>query len=675
MNPRARLPALIPHLPLPTPSMSFALSFASRLLLAIALLTSLAGALRAQGAEPDTATLEPLVVTATRIPTKNAALTATVTVLQGDALRAEGLTHLGDALRRVPGLALARTSSIGSQQALFMRGAQSNYVLLLVDGVPMNEPGGTLDLGRITLDDVERVEVVRGPSSVLYGSDAVAGVIQVFTRRGGGETRTNAELGAGSYGGERASLGASGGRTAARWRLQADHHGSEGTLPFNNAYLSQGATASLSLGDAATTELRLTARYGTSRYEYPTGSDGSLEDRNAERTEHRLVVGVEAGRRWTDRLETRLQLSATDLLPRTNDGPDDAADTTGFYGYYARGTVTRRLADLRSTWRIASAQFVTLGVEYARDTERSQSVSLSEFGDFPDTFRAARENRAVYAQGQGSRGSLDYTVGGRLDENSAFGTFHTARAGLGWRATPWLRLRTSAGTAFKAPTFFENFAAGFTVGNANLLPEQARSADAGVELSLPRGATVRATLFAQRFHDLIQYNGAAAPGDPHYYNIAAANAGGVELEARLPAIGGAVTTLGHTWTDTRVVDAGFQTTPEANFVEGGRLLRRPAHVTTVHWTRPIGSLGNLALTGTHVGDRGDRDFSTFPATIVRLPAYLTVDAALEIQLSVALLRDARLLLRADNLADVRTEQVAGFASPGRLFHVGLKLQR
>jgi outer membrane cobalamin receptor len=457
--------------------------------------------------------------------------------------------------------------------------------------------------------------------------------------------------------------------------VQADHHGSEGVLPFNNAYRSQGGVASVTVGDATTSELRLTARYGTSRYEYPTGSDGSVEDRNAERTEHRLMLGLEAGRRWSDRLETRVQLAATDLLPRTNDGADDAADTSGFYGYYARGTVTRRLVDVRSVLRVGEAQFVSLGAEYARDTERSRSVSLSEFGDFPDSFRASRENQALYLQGQGSRGRVDYTLGGRLDQNSAFGSFQTARAGLGWRVHERLRLRTSAGTAFKAPTFFENFAAGFTVGNADLRPEQARSADIGAEVTLPRGASLRATLFAQRFRDLIQYNGAAAPGDPHYYNIAAANAGGLEVEIALPDFGGARTSIAHTWTDTRVVDAGFQTTPEANFVEGGRLLRRPVHLTTVHWARPLPASGTLALSVTRTGDREDRDFATFPATVVRLPAFVTFDAALEFRLATTFVRDARLILRADNLTDVRTEQVAGFASPGRVYHAGLKLHR
>src|SRR5690606_32885994 len=138
-------------------------------------------------------------------------------------------------------------------------------------------------------------------------------------------------------------------------------------------------------------------------------------------------------------VETRAQYTWMDLLPRTNDGPDDAGDTLGFYGYYARGAVKRRLADLRPTLRIGDAQYVTVGAEWSRDLERSSSVSVSEFGDYPDTLRAARENRALYAQALGERGRLSYTIGARLDANSAFGSFQTARVGAGWRVNDALR--------------------------------------------------------------------------------------------------------------------------------------------------------------------------------------------------------------------------------------------
>jgi vitamin B12 transporter len=619
--------------------------------------------------------LPPTIITATRLPTPVTAQTATVTVLDAQQLRAEGVTHVGDALKRVPGIAMVRSSGIGSQHTLFLRGGQGNYVRVLVDGVAINEPGGTLDLGRLTLDDVERIEVVRGPASVLYGSEAVTGVVQIITRRGGGATQVRSELGAGSFGTQRGSLGASGTLGRLGWTVQGDRHAMDGVLAFNNAYRNDGISAALDLAADAKTDIRLTGRFNNSMYQYPTGSAGQLEDRNAERTENRVLAGLDVARRWTDRVETRAQYTWMDLLPRTNDGPDTPGDTLGFYGFFARGAVKRRMADARTTLRLGSAQFVTLGAEWARDQERSTSVSVSSFGDFPDTLRAARENRALYAQALGEVGRFQYTLGARLDDNSAFGRFETARIGAGWRISERLRLRSSAGTAFKAPNFFENFAGGFTTGNPDLKPEESRAADLGLDVTLATGTRVSVTGFTQKFKNLIQYNGAVPFGTPNYENIVAANAGGLEVEVGLPSIGGVEPQLGHTWTSTRVVQAGFDTTQSATFVAGERLLRRPTTVTTLQLRRQFAARGSVSAVIVRTGEREDRDFATFPARVVTLGAFTTVDLAADLALPPALGTDARLVLRADNATDVRFTQVAGFASPGRILYVGLRLQR
>lgn len=630
---------------------------------------------RAQ-ARPEPLRLPPEVVTATRLPGgATAAPTATATVLDGDRLRAEGVTHLADALRRVPGLSLARTSSFGSPVALFLRGGQSNYVRLLIDGVPVNDPGGVLDLGRITLDDVERIEVVRGPASVLYGSEAVTGVIQLFTRRGRARA-VRAEVGGGSFGGRRASLGAEGARGRAQWSLQGDHHATDGILAFNNAYRNDGLSAAVALGGGARSDLRVTTRYNASSYRYPTGSAGAIEDRNAERAEHRLLVGVDAGHRWTDRVETRLTLAANTLHPRTSDGADDAADTLGFFGYFARGTVTRRVADLRTTVRLGAAAHLSVGGEYAREAERSSSLSQSEYGESPDAFAAWRETRAGYAQLLGDAGRLSYTVGARLDDNTAFGTFRTMRVGAAWRLAPGTRVRASVGNAFKAPSFYENFATGFVIGNAALRPERTRSAELGVETLVGDRAIVRVTGFTQRFRDLIQYTFAPpSPSDPNYYNVAEASAGGVELETTMPDLLGVAVTAGYTWTDTRVVDAGFDSDTWSNFVAGGRLLRRPEHMASLHLARTWPGIGTLTAAVTRSGMREDRDFATYPPAVVELSAFTLIDLGAELAVPERLLPGARVQLRVENLADLRYQQIAGFAAPGRTLYAGLKLHR
>src|SRR2546429_4347971 len=154
----------------------------------------------------DTVALNPVVVTATRIPTPADGVPVAVTVLRGTELRERGILTVAEALRGVPAASVVTTSSYGSQTSLFLRGGQSNYVKVLIDGVPQNAPGGAYDFANLTTDNIERIEVVRGPASVLYGSDAVAGVVQIFTRDGGGPTqgRVAASGGADGSGGPHA---------------------------------------------------------------------------------------------------------------------------------------------------------------------------------------------------------------------------------------------------------------------------------------------------------------------------------------------------------------------------------------------------------------------------------------------------------------------------------------
>src|SRR3989454_6627433 len=136
----------------------------------------------------DTVVLKPIVVTATRVPVAADLVASAVTVLRGADLVAQGIRTVADALQSVPGAHIVETGSFGGQTSLFMRGGESDYVKVLLDGVPLNQAGGGIDLAHLTTDNVDRIEVVRGPVSVLYGSDAMTGVVQGFTRTG--QTRT-----------------------------------------------------------------------------------------------------------------------------------------------------------------------------------------------------------------------------------------------------------------------------------------------------------------------------------------------------------------------------------------------------------------------------------------------------------------------------------------------------
>src|SRR5438093_925273 len=157
-------------------------------------------AARTAGAQSsDTSRLRPVIVSATKAEAPGSALTQAVTVISGEDLRARGVTRVTDALREVPGAALVQSGSFGAVTSLFLRGGESRYTKVLIDGVPVNAPGGFFDLSHLTTDNIDRIEIVRGPASVLYGADAVSGIVQIFTRSGSNERRAAISARGGTY--------------------------------------------------------------------------------------------------------------------------------------------------------------------------------------------------------------------------------------------------------------------------------------------------------------------------------------------------------------------------------------------------------------------------------------------------------------------------------------------
>jgi vitamin B12 transporter len=623
-------------------------------------------------------TLTSVVVTATKVPVATVAPTATTTILRGDDLRAQGITRVVDALRMVPGAAVVQSGPIGSQTSLFLRGGNSNYVRVLVDGVPLNDAGGTLDFASITTDNIDRIEIVRGPTSVLYGSDAVTGVIQLFTRDGRGASAWHAEAGGGSYGAVRGELGLSGGNARAGYSLSGSHAATDGILAFNNRDVNDVLSASLRLNPDSRTDARLTARWSASDYHYPTESDGSVKDHNAEQTDHRLVLSADAGRHISERVELRASLQSNEFLPRSNDGPDNKGDTLGFYGYFSRAARTRRTADLRLNAQYGRRGTLTIGSDVSYERESSTSLSLSQYGPSAGGFGASRHNTGLYAQAVGDASDRwTYIIGGRLDQNSAFGSFQTLRAGLSYVLTPEIRIRGTVGSAFKAPSFTENFSTGYVTGNPNLQPERSRSAELGVESFLDGGnVRLNVTGYLQKFTNVVQYTGTApSPGAPNYYNVAAADANGVEVEGSYHGFDQTIIAVNYSYLDTKTTKSGFDKSTGANYVVGERLIRRAPNTVTASVARLFGAGGSVTLLATRTGERDDRDFAVYPAKAITLPAYTKVDLSTVIPVGRTTAGAFSLVARADNLLGVTYTEIAHFTAPGRVLYAGLRVGR
>ncbi|MBK8250558.1 MAG: TonB-dependent receptor [Gemmatimonadetes bacterium] len=611
--------------------------------------------------ERDTTRLVPVVVTATRTDHQHGRGVASTNVLDAQVLRAAGVSDVADALRALPGLHLVRSGGPGTQVSLFVRGAESDYVRVLVDGVPVNEPGGAIDLSAWTLDGLDRIEVVRGPASVLYGSDALAGVVQLFTRRATGRMQGTVRASGGTY--DTRSVESSLGGGLASWNatVNAGRRQSAGIQPFNSGWWNEALAARASWTGGRST-LAVTAQQRRDETQVPTDGAGRVTDHNAFRRGRRATVGMDGTLRLTDRVRLHAGASALEGRGVTDDRPDGPADSVGLHTYLNRGSVRRRVVESRLELQPREELLAIVGAEWALEAQHSRDSS--NFGGNP-AFGAHRTTRAAWAQVAGGSDPLQFTMGARHDDNSVFGGFTTARVGVGARLGEGWRLRGSIGTSFKAPTFLEQFNTAFTTGNPNLTPERGRVAELGLVHALRSGlGEVSATAFRQRFANLIQY--AYLETGPHFFNVARAASDGVELDGHLRLGAQWQLNAASTWLETEVLDAGLEEGAGAVFVNGERLLRRPAHTVTLGATVTPHSRLVVHATAVRIGDRTDRDFSTFPARPVRLAPWTRTDLAL----TWAATAPVRLLLRADNLGGARYVEAFGFPAPGRQLTVG-----
>lgn len=647
----------------------------SALLLAFCALTGSAAAQETR----DTIELREVVATATRLPVDRSAVSASITVLDGEELRRRGIRTVEEALRGVSGAALVQAGSHGAFASLFLRGGESDYVQVLIDGIQVNSPGEHFDFGNLTLENIERIEVMRGPGSVLYGSDAVTGVVQLFTNRvsahqprlefaaqGGLGSRVGSGAnGVFGSGGVDASL--LGGSDRRGYSIGISHFRSDGAYAFNNRHSNTGVTGRLSITPGSATDVAATIRFNHNTFHYPTDGAGLLVDANQRHAADAVAAGIDFGRRLSPRIEARVQLGFNRNEDNYTDAPDHAADTLGFFAFYSDERFQRSSADLRINYRPAARTTVSLGGEYKSQRERGWSRSESEFGPFAGATRDRRTNRAAYVQLLGGVGRFHAQAGARFEHNELFGDFATYRGGVAAQLTPWLRARIATGTGFKEPRFYEQFATGFVRGNPALQPEESRSFEAGADV-VRGGVRASATLFAQRFRNLIQYVSAPPPEAPNYTNLAAARADGIEIEIdrawdRL-SLRGSLTLL-----DTKVTDAGSGEDPL--FAEDARLIRRPATSAALSGAYAAPSL-RVSAAFHYVGERDDLDFQPFPPERVRLAAYTRTDLTVAVPLKPAGLLAT---LEIENVFGRSYEEARNFPARGRFMLFGLRYGR
>ena len=600
--------------------------------------------------DEDAIRLDPLIVTATRSAERLSQTTRSVTVISAEDIAAQGAHTVADALRSVLGLDVVRAGSLGATTSIFTRGSESDHTAVLIDGVKVNILlDGKFDMADLSVDNIERIEVVRGPASTLYGSTATGGVIHIITKRGSGPLSANLNVSGGSFGTNTQRAIVSGGTTWGGLSVSASRVDSEGHLAFNNQYDNANVALRADLSPDERTNVDLTLRYIDSEYHFPTDGAGRVLFRNKYQTTHETTLGLRGTRAllpwWNNSLQFGFHQRRRHSYPES---PEESLFVTS----------EKRLAiDWQSVldFRLGA---LTLGAAHEDDE------------DTENDFR--RYTTAGYAQLRLKPVEPIVLVGGlRVDEHSKFGTELTYQVSAAYFLPGGTKLRAALGTGFREPLWGEIFTTLWTVGNPDLDPERSMTWELGVEQRLWEDRLrLEGVFFSSRFEDLIEYNSTPPEGQSNFFNIEEARAYGLEFSATVTPVPACTFGTVYTWLRSEVTNAGAGIF--GFFAEGESLHRRPEHKVRLFGQYTRGRFdGRIDLH--HVGTRADLDWSSWPAQRVDNPSYTKVDAALGYKLIETERRTLEVFGRLENLFDEDYEEVYGFDAPGFAAFGGIRM--
>lgn len=601
-----------------------------------------------------------VTVTATRTPTELRQLGRSVTVWTRDDLLGSGARTIGEVLEHMPGISVAPAGSFGGPVSVFVRGGESDFNLVLVDGVPVNRPGGEFDFANLSTANIERVEIVRGPGSVLYGTEAVSSTIHIITRRhrSGARPSGNLRFEGGSFGTRLFDGGLNGGTDRAQFSIGALRTATDGIFDFNSAWrrteLSAGSSFLLGSRSTLSASLRLT----DANQHFPTDDTGAIVDPNDFRKSREQVYSLAFQNRYSTRWNSRIHYGyhRHDALNYTL-----RDDITDFYDDVFQADDDRHYVDWQNSLLVVPGHELTTGVSWKREESRTAGETRRSVG--------------VYLQDRWSWQDRYFLTGGlRIDHNDRFASFLTGNLDGAWLLNDRLKLRAGIANGFRAPAFSEivGFPAFGITGNPALDPEKNTAVEFGADWLRSEHSRWSATVFFNRYRDLIEFTFADAPGVPNFRNVEAAASRGLELEMSHPLGDRLQAGSTYTWLSTEVTDAGDN--PFGNFELGRTLLRRPRHLANF-WTRFAAGWGRARLDLRYKGRRDDRQFfPDYTSRRVTLEGYWRLDLTITVPLAEwsGQAQALDLVFRGRNLLNRNYTEVAGFPSPGRGLYGGLE---
>ena len=599
---------------------------------------------------------ETIVVTATRTPQPLAVTGTAMSVITADAIESRQIDIVADVLSQTPGITAVRNGGVGQNTDVLMRGAEAGQTLVLIDGIRINDPSATSGfalLGDVLANGIERVEVLRGPQSTLYGSDAIGGVVNIITARGG-PAAIKAQAEAGSFDTYRLNVAANGSYAGLEYGGAANFYTSNSISAADSrngnreadGYHHVGATGNLRwhVMDTVSVDGRIyytRARDSFDGFPPPTFS---FQDTHQYGDNDLLALygGVNVAL-LGDRFTNRLALTYTDSDRKTFDVTEDFA---------AKGSATR--LEYQGVFELDRANELSFGAE----TQRTSLFTASIFDSAP--IRGSDRINGFYGQWQSTIADvLTLTGGVRYDHDREFGSHTSFKLAAAWQMLEGTTLRANIGDGFKAPSLYQLFSP-YSNPITALEPETATGWEAGLDQRL---GPVRASLtyFERRTANQIDFFSCFGVSSPacdqramqggYYFNVDRSRAKGVEAE------------IAAELSDTLRLSANYTSLTDIDRASRLQLARRPHDsVNAVLTWRAVSNLtvgAEVAFIGRRFDDPGH--FTPLGAA-----------AHLKLFASYAVTDEIELFGRVENLTDDRTEPVAGYGAPGRAFYMGVR---
>jgi vitamin B12 transporter len=593
--------------------------------------------------------LNEVVITATKTETPVIELGNSVTVITSKQIEESKKQDVIELLNTVPGITIVQSGGPGQLASIFFRGANSNHTLVLIDGITVNDPASTdnaFDFSNLFIDDIEKIEVIRGPQSTLYGSDAIAGVINIITKKGTKENNFSVSTEGGTYNTWKGNIFASGTLENLNYYADAGRYTTDG---FSAADKNLGNTekdgyqnnnCELRLGYKFTNYLSLDfiSKYLKDKvYLDQPGFDDDFYSSSSEETVLKLQANLNLFDGFWDNTFSvshyrDYRIYSNEYVSYLNSNYDGYNDKF----------------EWQNNFKLDEQNTVIAGFEVAQD-KAVVNEALSE---------DKVTNKGVYLQEQSKFfNSLFTTIGVRYDYNEKFGSEVTYKFSPAYiiRETG-TKLRASVGTGFKAPSLYDLYAQYY--GNANLKPEKSTGFDAGVDQYLLNDKlTVSLSYFYNSFKDLIGYDTVTYQS----INIEKAESKGVETSIKFNAPYNIEMNLNYTYTNTK--DLSDNTTDN-----GKALLRRPKNKLSFNTNIPVIENLNVFVEVIYTGKYDDISYLTYDR--ITMPDYTLFNAAVTEQL----LKNLDLYIRFENIFNKQYEQVSGYGTAGFSIYVGFKFK-